>query len=123
MEARIDEISLDYVQQALIHEEMKQSELSGLLSEVESALKGAFGIGAIEIGPQVLDVVLWVTFTVIAHVIGLHVLDVVVWVIFAVIVPRNLNGTKQNWPRVTSADRKILTLKVRMFMLLHIDHC
>ena len=42
IEARMDGVSLDYVQQALIHEEMKQSELSGQLSEAESALAGAF---------------------------------------------------------------------------------
>ena len=33
IEARMDGVCLDYVQQALIHEEMKQSELSGQLSE------------------------------------------------------------------------------------------
>ena len=43
IEARMDGVSLDYVQQALIHEEMKQSELSGQLLEAESALTGAFG--------------------------------------------------------------------------------
>ena len=42
IEARVDGISLDYVQQALIHEEMKQSELSGQLNEAESALMGTF---------------------------------------------------------------------------------
>lgn len=42
IEARMDGVSLDYVQQALIHEEMKQSELSSQLSEAESALTGAF---------------------------------------------------------------------------------
>ena len=42
IEARMDGVSLDYVQQALIHEEMKQSELSGQLLEAESALTGAF---------------------------------------------------------------------------------
>ena len=40
IEARVDGVSLDYVQQALIHEEMKQSELSGQLNEAESALTG-----------------------------------------------------------------------------------
>ena len=38
----MDGVSLDYVQQALIHEEMKQSELSGQLSVAESALTGDF---------------------------------------------------------------------------------
>ena len=38
----MDGASLDYVQQALIHEEMKQSELSGQLNRTESALAGAF---------------------------------------------------------------------------------
>ena len=42
IEARMDGASLDYVQQVLIHEEMKQSELSGQLSVAESALAGAF---------------------------------------------------------------------------------
>ena len=42
IEARMDGVSLDYVQQALIHEEMKQSQLSGQLSVAESALTGAF---------------------------------------------------------------------------------
>lgn len=42
IEARVDGVSLDYVQQALIHEEMKQSELSGQFNEAESALTGAF---------------------------------------------------------------------------------
>ena len=42
IEARMDGVSLDYVQQALIHEEMKQSELSSQLSGAESALAGAF---------------------------------------------------------------------------------
>ena len=42
IEARMDGVSLDYVQQALIHEEMKQSELSRQLSGAESALAGAF---------------------------------------------------------------------------------
>ena len=40
IETRMDDVSLDYVQQALIQEEMKQSELSGQLSGVESALTG-----------------------------------------------------------------------------------
>ena len=42
IETRMDGVSLDYVQQALIHEEMKQSELSGQLSGAEPALAGAF---------------------------------------------------------------------------------
>ena len=42
IEARMDGVSLDYVQQALVHEEMKQSELSRQLSGAESALAGAF---------------------------------------------------------------------------------
>ena len=42
IEARVDGVSLDYVQQALIHEEMKQSELSGQSNEAESALTGTF---------------------------------------------------------------------------------
>ena len=42
IEARMDGVSLDYVQQALIHEEMKQSELSRQSSGAESALAGAF---------------------------------------------------------------------------------
>ena len=42
IEARMDGVSLDYVQQGLIHEEMKQSQLSSQLSVAESALTGAF---------------------------------------------------------------------------------
>ena len=42
IEARMDGVRLDYVQQALIDEETKQSELSGQLSGAESALTGAF---------------------------------------------------------------------------------
>ena len=42
IETRVGGVSLDYVQQGLIHEEMKQSELSGQLNEAESALTGAF---------------------------------------------------------------------------------
>ena len=42
IETRMDGTSLDYVQQALIHEEMKQSELSCQFSGTESALTGAF---------------------------------------------------------------------------------
>ena len=42
IETRMDGVSLDYVQQALVHEEMKQSELSGQFSGTESALAGAF---------------------------------------------------------------------------------
>ncbi|XP_066027264.1 uncharacterized protein [Pocillopora verrucosa] len=42
IEARVDGVSLDYVQQALIHEEMKQSELSSQLNDSESALTGTF---------------------------------------------------------------------------------
>ena len=41
IEARMDGVSLDYIQQVLIHEEMKQLELSGELSGAESALTGA----------------------------------------------------------------------------------
>ena len=41
IEARMDGVSLDYVQQALIHEETKQLELSGELSGAGSALTGA----------------------------------------------------------------------------------
>ena len=43
IKARVDGVSLDYVQQALIHEEMKQSELSSQLNDSESALTGTFG--------------------------------------------------------------------------------
>ena len=42
VEVRVDGVSLDYVQQVLIHEEMKQSELSGQLNDSESALTGTF---------------------------------------------------------------------------------
>ena len=42
IEARMDGVSLDYVKQALVHEEMNQSQLSGKLSVPESALAGAF---------------------------------------------------------------------------------
>ena len=42
IETRMDGVSLDYVQQALVHEEMKQSELSSQFSGTESALAGAF---------------------------------------------------------------------------------
>ena len=42
IKTRMDGASLDYVQQALIHEEIKQSELSDQLSGAESALAGAF---------------------------------------------------------------------------------
>lgn len=42
IEARVDGVSLDYVQQALIHEEMRQSELSGQLNDSESALTVTF---------------------------------------------------------------------------------
>ena len=42
IETRMDGVSLDYVQQALIHEEMKQSELSVQFSGTDSALAGAF---------------------------------------------------------------------------------
>ena len=45
IEARMEGVSLDYVQQALIHEEMKQSELSCQSSGTESALTGAFRRG------------------------------------------------------------------------------
>ena len=40
IKARMNSVNLDYVQQALTHEEMKQSELSGQLSRAESALAG-----------------------------------------------------------------------------------
>ena len=75
IEPRMEGFSLDYVQQALIHEEMKQSEVSRLSSGAESALTGSSE-----------DV---------RHAIGQHVLDVVMWVIFAVIVQKNSNCTKQ----------------------------
>ena len=39
-EARVDNIKMDYVQQALIHEEMKHSELPGQSNRTESALMG-----------------------------------------------------------------------------------
>ena len=42
IETRMDGVSLDYVQQALVHEEMKQSELSGQFRGTESTLAGAF---------------------------------------------------------------------------------
>ena len=42
IKARVDGVSLDYVQQALIHEEIKQSELSSQLNDSESALTGTF---------------------------------------------------------------------------------
>ena len=42
IETRMDGVSLDYVPQALVHEEIKQSEPSGQLSGAESALVGAF---------------------------------------------------------------------------------
>ena len=46
IEARMEGVSLDYVQQALIHEEIKQSELSCQSSgAAESALTGAFRRG------------------------------------------------------------------------------
>ena len=45
IEARMEGVSLDYVKQALIHEEMKQSELSCQSSGAESALTGAFRRG------------------------------------------------------------------------------
>ena len=41
IEARMGGVGLDYVQQALIHEEMKQSEQSSQSSGVESAMTGA----------------------------------------------------------------------------------
>ena len=40
IKTRMDSVNLDYVQQALKHEEMKQSELSGQLSRAESGLAG-----------------------------------------------------------------------------------
>ena len=51
IETRMDDVSLDYVQQALIQEEMKQSELSGQLSGAESALAGAFKRNMTRDGP------------------------------------------------------------------------
>ena len=42
IEARMDGVSLDYFQQALTREAMKQSELFSQLSVAESALTGAF---------------------------------------------------------------------------------
>ncbi|PFX11785.1 Retrovirus-related Pol polyprotein from transposon TNT 1-94 [Stylophora pistillata] len=42
IEARVDGVSLYYVQKTLIHEEMKQSVLSGQLNEAESALTRTF---------------------------------------------------------------------------------
>ena len=37
-EARVDNIKMDYVQQALVHEEMKHTKLPGQSNRVESAL-------------------------------------------------------------------------------------
>ena len=45
IEATVNGVSLDYVRQALIQEETKQSELSGQLIGAESALTGAFRRG------------------------------------------------------------------------------
>ena len=45
IEARMEGASLDYVKQALIHEEMKHSDLSGQISGAESALTRAFRRG------------------------------------------------------------------------------
>ena len=42
IEARVDGVSLYYVQKTLIHKEMKQSVLSGQLNEAESALTRTF---------------------------------------------------------------------------------
>jgi len=42
IEAKDEGVRLDYVQQVVMHEEMKQSELSGQLSGADSALTGAF---------------------------------------------------------------------------------
>lgn len=38
LEAKVGDISMDFVQQALIHEEIKQAEISGQSSETKSAL-------------------------------------------------------------------------------------
>lgn len=43
LEARVDNIKMDYVQQALIHEEMKHSKLPGQSNRAESALIGVKG--------------------------------------------------------------------------------
>ena len=64
---------------------------------------------------------MWVIFTVaiqtIRRAIRPHVLDVLMSVIFSVIVPGNVNGTKQRYPRVRRADREILTSVMKMLML------
>ena len=95
IEARMDGVSLDYVQQALIHEEMKQSELSGQLSIAESALTGDFKRNTPCDHQNVMDVAMWVIFTVIVQMIHPHVLDLVMSVIFSVTVLGSVNGTKQ----------------------------
>ena len=46
-----------------------------------------------------------------------HVLDVVMSVIFSIIFPGNVKGTKQRYVIVRRADREILALMVKMFML------
>ena len=51
IETRMDDVSLDYVQQALIQEDMKQSELSSQLNGAESALAGAFKRNTTHDGP------------------------------------------------------------------------
>ena len=94
IETRMDDVSLDYVQQALVQEEMKQSELSGQLSGAESALAGAFKRNM----PR--DACYGCGNVAIRHAIRPHDLDVVMSVIFSVIFPGNVNGTKQRKPRV-----------------------
>ena len=98
IEAKMEGVSLDYVQQALIHEEMKQSELSCQSSEAESALTGVSEEVRHATGQHALDVVKWVTFAVIVqtilHGICLRVLNVAVWVIFAVTLQESSNCTK-----------------------------
>jgi len=42
IEATVHGVHIDYVQQAVMHEEMKQSELSGQLKGADSALTGTF---------------------------------------------------------------------------------
>ena len=99
IETRMDDVSLDYAQQALIQHEMKQSELSGQLSRAESALAGPLKEICHVMGQHVMDAEMWVIFTVtfqtIRHAIRPHVLDVVTSVIFSDIVPGNVNRTKQ----------------------------
>ena len=93
----MDVVSLDYVQQAFVHKEMRQSKPSGHLSGAESVLTGPLGEIPHAIGQDVLDAVTWVIFASIVHyVTRLHVLDVVMSVIFSVIVPENVNGTSKD---------------------------